>query len=325
MQKNYTWDLILKELKIEIKECPRDETIDYILPIACPITSFAIFKITGNDRYSFLQNQLTNNLVEEKICQLSAWCNPRGKVIANFIIINTGKYYLLLFKKNLKDYLYKKLNLYILRSDVIIEDVTSLYLQLGLSNIDKLDLCYPTKSLKEGEIEFIDKNYITRLPDYSGRYLIVAEVESIKDVIHKLKDSINFAGYLNWEKQDILLKIPWIDFENKEKFLPQMINLDKLNAISFKKGCYSGQEVIAKVHYRGKIKRNMMLISSKNELYPGCYLYSESTEKKVGDILNSSSEKSDNNFFGLAIIESGKLNDDLFLDTHAKHKINIIK
>jgi len=320
MSENKTWDLILKEEQIEIKKYPRSEN-----PIACAISSFSIFKISGNDRCSFLQNQLTNNLTEEKICQLSAWCNPKGKVIANFIIMNTGKYYLLFFRNNLKDYLYKKLNLYILRSDVIIEDVTSLYLQLGLSNIDKLNLYYPTKSLKEGEIEFIDKNYIARLPDHSGRYLMVAEVESIKDVIRKLKDSINFAGYLNWEKQDILLKIPWIDFENKEKYLPQMINLDKLNAISFKKGCYSGQEVIAKVHYRGKIKRNMMLISSKNELHPGCYLYSESTEKKVGDILNSSSEKFDNNFFGLAIIESEKLNDNLFVDTNTRHKINIVE
>ena len=320
MSENKTWDLILKEEQIEIKKYPRSEN-----PIACAISSFSIFKISGNDRCSFLQNQLTNNLTEEKICQLSSWCNPKGKVIANFIIMNIGKYYLLFFRNDLKDYLYKKLNLYILRSDVIIEDVTSLYFQLGLSNIDKLDLCYPTKSLKEGEIEFIDKSYITRLPDYSGRYLIVAEVEPIKDVIRKLKDRINFTDYLNWEKQDILLKIPWIDFKSKEKYLPQMINLDKLNAISFKKGCYSGQEVIAKVHYRGKIKRNMMLISSKNELHPGCYLYSESTEKKVGDILNSSSEKFDDNFFGLAIIESEKLNDNLFVDKNTRHKINIVE
>ena len=69
----------------------------------------------------------------------------------------------------------------------------------------------------------------------------------------------------------------------------------------------------------------MMLISSKNELHPGCYLYSESTEKKVGDILNSSSEKFDNNFFGLAIIESEKLNDNLFVDTNTRHRINIVE
>ena len=320
MSEKKTWDLILKEEKIEIKKYPRSDS-----PIACPISSFAVFKISGNDRYSFLQNQFTNNLTKEKICQLSAWCNPKGKVIANFIIINTSKCYLLFFKKNLKDYLYKKLNLYILRSNVTIEDITSLYFQLGLSNIDKLDPYYPTLSLKDGEVEFIDKSYITKLPDYSGRYLIVAEIESIEGVIRKLKDSINFVDYLNWEKQDILLKIPWIDFENKEKYLPQMINLDKLNAISFKKGCYSGQEIIAKVHYRGKIKRNMMLISSKNELYPGCYLYAENSEKKVGDILNSSAEKSDNNFFGLAVIESEKLNHNLFVDTHTRHNINIIE
>ena len=215
--------------------------------------------------------------------------------------------------------------MYILRSDVIIQDVSSIYLQLGLSNIDKLELFYENSSLKDGEVKFIDKSYITKLPDYSGRHLIVSQIESIKDIIHKLKDSINFVDYLNWEKKDILSKIPWIDFENKEKYLPQIINLDKLNAISYKKGCYSGQEVIAKVHYRGKIKRNMVLISSKNELTPGSYLYEKSSDKKVGDILNTSTKKSDNNFFSLAIIESEKLNTDLFDNTNRRHKINVIE
>lgn len=320
MIENKSWDLILKEEQIEIKKYPRLD-----IPIACPISGFAIFKVSGNDRYTFLQNQFTNDLMEEKVCQLSAWCNPKGKVIANFIIINTGEFYLLFFKENLKDYLLKKLYMYILRSDVIIQDVSSIYLQLGLSNIDKLELFYENSSLKDGKVKFIDKSYITKLPDYSGRHLIVSQIESIKDIIHKLKDSINFVDYLNWEKQDILSKIPWIDFENKEKYLPQIINLDKLNAISYKKGCYSGQEVIAKVHYRGKIKRNMVLISSKNELTPGSYLYEKSSDKKVGDILNTSTKKSDNNFFSLAIIESEKLNTDLFDNTNRRHKINVIE
>ena len=67
-----------------------------------------------------------------------------------------------------------------------------------------------------------------------------------------------------------------------------MINLDKLKAVSFKKGCFTGQEVIARIHYRGRVKRCLELIKSKYEMHAGCYLYLKNTGKKVGEILNSS-------------------------------------
>ena len=320
MKENNEWKSILKKYAIEIKEYVGSDD-----PTAYLISNFAILSIAGNDRYSFLQNQFTNNLTKEKICQLSAWCNPKGKVIANFLIINAGKYYLLIFKKNIKDYLQKKLNLYILRSNVLIEDVSSLYFLLGLSYIEKLKLNRLLVPLNDGDIKLINGGFLTKLPDFSGRYLLIANNQSIEDIIYELKDSLNFTDYLNWERLDILAKIPWIDFENKEKYLPQMINLDKLNAVSFKKGCYTGQEVIAKVHYRGKVKRTMKLVSSKHELYPGSHLYIENSKKKVGDILNSSTNRSDKDFFGLAIIESEKLNNNLYTDTLTKKRVYIIK
>ena len=140
---NNTWKLILKNLDVPIKKCASNDS-----PLAYPLTSFAILKVTGDDRYLFLQNQFTNDLEnEKKIVQLSAWCNPKGKIITNFIIINTGENYLLIFKKNIKDYVYKKLNMYILRSKVKIDDISSSYLLLGLSNITQLKLDQTTVSL----------------------------------------------------------------------------------------------------------------------------------------------------------------------------------
>tara|TARA_B100000029_G_scaffold2856_1_gene3488 strand:- start:1284 stop:2246 length:963 start_codon:yes stop_codon:yes gene_type:complete len=320
MIENNEWKSILEKHAIEIKEYIGNDD-----PSAYLISNFAILSISGNDRYSFLQNQFTNNITKEKTCQLSAWCNPKGKVIANFIIIDTGKCYLLIFKKNIKDYLQKKLNLYVLRSNVLIEDVSSLYFMIGFSYIENIKLNHLVAPVNNGDIEFIDGGFLVKLPDFSGRYLLVANNKTIEDIIYGLKDSLNFTSYSNWEKLDILSKIPWIDFENKEKYLPQMINLDKLNAVSFKKGCYTGQEVIAKVHYRGKVKRTMKLVSSKHELYPGDHLYLDDSKMKVGDILNSSPIRSDKNFFGLAIIKSEKLINNLYTDRLTKKRVHIIK
>ena len=153
-----TWESVLKEKNIKIKEyCINNDN-----PSAFPLSIFAILEITGNDRYAFLQNQFTNDLDNNKLTsQLSAWCNPKGKVIANFIIINTKSSYLLIFKKDLKDYVFKKLNMYILRSEVTINDISDLYLLLGLSNLNKLELNNSSILLEDGDVEFINKQYIT--------------------------------------------------------------------------------------------------------------------------------------------------------------------
>jgi len=315
-----TWESVLKEKGIEIKEyCINNDN-----PSAFPLSMFAILEITGNDRYAFLQNQFTNDLDNNKFTsQLSAWCNPKGKVIANFVIINTKSSYLLIFKKDLKDYVFKKLNMYILRSKVTINDISNLYLLLGLSNLNKLELNNSSILLEDGDVKFINKQYITRLPDFSGRYLIAGNTKSFKNTIEELKEKIEFVNDTTWELLDILSKIPWITFENKERYLPQMINLDKLKAVSFKKGCFTGQEVIARIHYRGRVKRCLELIKSKYEMHAGCHLYLKNTGKKVGEILNSS-YKIDDAFFGLAVIESDKLDNELFVDRLEKEKINII-
>ena len=321
MIENNVWKSILKRQAIAIKKYTIDDN-----PSAFPLLEFSIIEVAGNDRYSFLQNQLTGNLKKnKKISQLSAWCNPKGRVIANLIVINTGESYLLIFKKDLKDYVQEKLSMYILRSEVIINDLSNLYFLLGLSNIDKLKLDDSTVLLSGNDVEFVNKKYITRLPNFSERILIIGNIELLDSTLSDLKKTFDFVDYSVWKKLDILSKLPWINFDIKEKYLPQMIDLDKLNAVSFKKGCYTGQEIIARAHYRGKVKRIMKLICSKRELHHGDHLYMNNPKGKVGEILNSSSSQPNGDSFHLAIIESDKLNHDLFADPLSKYKIRIIK
>ena len=211
---NDTWKLILKNLAVPIKKSASNDS-----PLAYPLTSFAILKVTGDDRYLFLQNQFTNDLEnEKKIVQLSAWCNPKGKIITNFIIINTGENYLLIFKKDIKDYVHKKLNMYILRSKVKIDDISSSYLLLGLSNITQLKLDQTTVSLDNIIMKNINEKFIARLPNSSNRYLLVTDIKTMEDVMSKLKNTLEFQDDANWEQLDIISGIPWINSESKEKY-----------------------------------------------------------------------------------------------------------
>ena len=305
--------------------------------LVCPITDFAILQVTGNDRYEFLQNQLTGDLNKSEVkSEFSSWCNLKGRVIANFLILNTTESYLLVLKKDMADYVLKKLKMYILRSDVKINDITEQMLLVGLANFE----VHPGSPLvstggprEDGGVleltgcEYGDRpGYLIRLPDFSNRFLAITHVTQMKGILYRIeccKDEI--VNFKIWNKLDILAGFAWIDFKNKEKFLPQMLNLDKFGAVSFSKGCYVGQEVIARLHHRGKVKRTMKLISSKHELCPGSHLYVEDSTRKVGDILNSSTNRSEKDFFGLAIIESEKLNNNLYTDTLTKKRVYTIK
>ena len=103
-----------------------------------------------------------------------------------------------------------------------------------------------------------------------------------------------------------------------------MLNLDKFGAVSFKKGCYVGQEVIARLHYRGKVKKTLQLIKTENnyKLKAGEYLYQDDSSKKIGEILNV--DNISNVSHGLAVIESDKLYNPIYADVEKINKVKIL-
>ena len=295
-------------------------------PLASPLSDFALLAISGNDRHAFLHGQFINdlNLIEEPAAQLSAWCNPKGQVITNFLVVNTGISYLLLFKQDLKAFVQKRLGMFIMRSDVAIEDITETSPLVGLTNINDLSALGSDIPTNAGEVHAVDGLIIICHPDNSGRYLITGSIEALKNKIPELTKSLQLASSRVWSLLDILVGLPWINSTTQEQFLPQMLNLDALNGLSYQKGCYPGQEVIARLHYRGEIKKRLQLIKSDHELNVGDKLYQQQSENNVGTIINSASHP-DGSYYSLAVIALDKLNETLFSDTKANKEIIIIE
>ena len=304
--------------------------------LVCPISDFAILKITGNDRYEFLQNQLTGDLNKSEVkSEFSSWCNLKGRVIANFLILNTTESYFLILKKDMADYVLKKIKMYILRSDVKISDITEEMLLVGLANYD-IHSGSPIVNIsglkKDGDVleliggEYGDRpGYLIKLPDFSNRFLAIMHVTEMENVLHRIEHCWEkIVNFKIWNKLDILAGFAWIDFKNKEKFLPQMLNLDKFGAVSFSKGCYVGQEVIARLHYRGKVKKNLQLIKTENNyiLKTNDYLYQNDPSIKIGEILNV--DYISNSTYALAVIESDKLNNAIYADTKKMNKLEVV-
>ncbi|MCZ6802766.1 MAG: hypothetical protein O7D86_02225 [Proteobacteria bacterium] len=295
-------------------------------PLASPLSGFAVLEISGNDRQSFLHNQFTNDLklIDEPAAQLSAWCNPKGQVITTLLIINTGSTYLLIFKDNLKEVVQKRLSMFVMRSEVTINDISNELPLTGLANIDDLNLLGSNIPTKPGELQTNDDLIIICLPGYSGRYLISGNIESLKDKFNDLEDKPQITSSSIWELLDILSGIPWITANTQEQFLPQMLNLDSLKGLSYQKGCYPGQEVIARLHYKGKVKKRLNLIQSDFHLNVGDNVYSKQSKNNVGTVINSAHHP-DGNFYGLAIIELDKLNDKLFPENQPDQEIIVLK
>jgi len=315
-----TWQAFLEQEGATIQD---NGVIDFTLSdinlsktaIAAPLSGFAMLAVGGNDRHAFLHGQFINdlNLIEEPAAQITAWCNAKGQLITNFLIINTGIAYLLIFKEDLKVFVQKRLGMFVMRSDVTIKDISDSSPLVGLVNcndIAPLNQNFPTNT---GAVNAADGLIFICHPDGSGRQLITGSIEALKKNVSNFKSSLIMTGSHIWDLLDIRAGLPWISSLTQEQYLPQMLNLDALKGLSYQKGCYPGQEVIARLHYRGEVKKRVCLIQSEMPLSIGEQLISESSNSKVGTIINSATHP-DGLCYALAVVALDKLNDKLIIE-----------
>ena len=254
------------------------------------LSHLSLIKISGEDATSFLQGQLTNDVtLASNNWQHTGYCTPKGRLFALLILWKFDQDYYALLDKTIIETTLKRLRMYIMRSKVVIEELeNNLYgvigcdyeklNQLGLDNIDL------TKSEKT---TFISNNQ-THFLSFGDRAIL----SSVQPLDKKLEviESNN-----HWLIQDVNDGIANINLHNTELFIPQMINLDVIGGINFKKGCYTGQEVVARMHYLGKLKQRMFVCKIKNtgkksdieQIQAGDKIFSdESLTSSAGTIVN---------------------------------------
>ncbi|RLA22166.1 MAG: folate-binding protein, partial [Gammaproteobacteria bacterium] len=212
--------------------------------ILAPLSHLAVLTVSGKDATGFLQGQTTCDikaLIDAKP-KLGAFCNAKGRTISTFIIIRQQESFQLILTSDLIDTVRKKLQMYILRSDVLLTDQSDHLCVLGIHNAE------PGNQDNLFQYPQLDNSFLFIGPaDQARAYTNTC----IAEQTHTLVDSAA------WLDLDIQAGIPWLFQETTENFVPQMLNLDKLDAISFNKGCYTGQEIVARTHYLGQNKRSM--------------------------------------------------------------------
>ena len=252
-----------------------------------------ILTISGEDAGELLQGQMTQDVrkLEDGKIHITSFCNVQGRVIASAFIQERNEQYDLILSSEIIDDLENHLQRYILRSKVLIEQSDEKTFGAYKSDINE------------------DSKECRSLKNDPKRVLTLSS---------QVPESIdNFITSEEWIRCDIENSIAIIYKESTEKFIPQMLNLDILDAVSFSKGCYTGQEVVARVQHRGKIKQRMFKFKTENEdlISHGSEIHHES--KKVGTVVIS--ELIDNYTIGLAVINSADNESQLNIgDTNIK-------
>jgi len=229
-----------------------------------PIAHLAILKIGGVDAAKLLQGQITCNIndITETQSSLGALCTPKGRAITTFLLAKTTDAFLMILPRELLETVKKRLQMYILRSAVTLTDCSEQFCLLGLLQARHTDnKLFSTSQQNSLSIT------VSTIPN---RQLLIAEVD---EAITLWSDLVTHQGFLptsseQWRYLDVLTGLPWLTTETSEEFIPQMLNLDQLGGISYNKGCYTGQEIVARTHYLGKAKRALCLAECDTPLIP---------------------------------------------------------
>ena len=278
--------------------------------ILCDLSHLGLLEISGADAVTFLQGQLTNDvkLLHGTNAHYTAYCNPKGRMLALFLAFahhnnQLGNHYHLQLNRELLELMMKRLKMYVMRSQVEINDVSDSIVKFGLNGPQAASMLAPMFNpnfsasfsagfnkvpTEEFELVSVESGTLLKLPsaNNNARFEIFTNTANAPLIWNMLKNNCQIVDKNYWELLEIQAGIPDISLATQEQFVPQMLNLDILNAINFKKGCYTGQEIIARTHYLGSVKRRTYLAEIALQPAPGDKV-SDAVQSEIGQIVRS--------------------------------------
>lgn len=233
--------------------------------VICDLSHQGLISVDGEEASDFLQGQLTNDIrnVSEQHSQLSAYCTHKGRMLANFRVFKRADSFYLRLPLNQLEATLKRISMFVLMSKVIIKDSSLSLIKMGLSGPDAdqvLGDLLPDIPAEVDDTSQCNGLTIIKIAGPHPRYEIIGELDAVKKIWQQLDVHAAPVGAGCWESLDIQAGIPTIYPATSEAFVPQMTNMQVINGVSFKKGCYTGQEVVARMQYLGKLKRRMFRV-----------------------------------------------------------------
>jgi len=253
-----------------------------------------VIRVSGEEARHFLHNQLTNDIesLGADDARLAGYCSPKGRLLASLLSWPADDAILLMLPKSLLSGFQKRLQMFVLRSKVTLEDISDSLAVMGVgvgsASDDGLlpESPYRSKSLAGGRL--------IRVTDAGGlrRALWIGPADQREAFLSNLPAELQPQPEAYWRWLDIRAGIPQILEVTREQFVPQMVNFELIGGVNFRKGCYPGQEIVARSQYLGKLKRRTLLasvdVTDLAAAAPGTEVFSETDPgQPCGMIVNA--------------------------------------
>lgn len=262
-----------------------------------PLPQFGVIDVAGDDAATFLHSQLTNDIehLDAASARLSGYCSPKGRLLGSFLTWRAGHGVRLLVSKDVQPAVQKRLSMFVLRAKAKLTDASDTLAVVGFAGDVRDALSGIFDALPDGVHVKVDgpAGTLIRVPDAAGRkrYLWIGPRAEVDARLAALGSSLPVVSPAVWDWLDIRAGEPRITQPAVEQFVPQMVNFDVIGAVNFRKGCYPGQEIVARSQYRGTIKRRTALAHVAGEtdtVHAGVELFhSDDPGQPCGMIVNA--------------------------------------
>jgi folate-binding protein YgfZ len=274
--------------------------------VLCDLSQFGILKISGEDAQNFLQNLFSSDVreVSARQSQISSLNTAKGRMLATFLIWQMDADYFLHLPRGLCAAILKRLSMYVLRAKVKIEDTSDGMICLGLSGEASTALLqqhFGSAPQNPLAVEQHDNASVIRIS--TQRYQINTTPQHAPALWQNLVSNARAVGSSCWDWLNIRSGIPVVLPATQEQFVPQMANLELIGGVNFKKGCYPGQEIVARMQYLGKSKRRMYLAHIEGNAQAGDQLFSAEVEGQTCGMVANAAPAPDGGCDLLAVVQ----------------------
>lgn len=233
----------------------------------CPLPHLGLLRCSGEDAVTFLHNQLTQDLalLGPSQARLAGYCNAKGRLQASFVVYKRAEDdVLLVCRKDLLPATLKRLSMFVLRAKARLSDASEAFSLWGLAGscaAPALPSTPPWERFHAGEADRVTLYPCQGQP----RALWIGPAQTAPEGAP--------LAYADWLAGEVLGGVADVQQATFEAFVPQMLNLESVGGVNFKKGCYPGQEVVARSQFRGTLKRRTFLIAGGEAMHAGQEVY----------------------------------------------------
>lgn len=272
--------------------------------IVCDLSGYALLRFDGEDAETFLHGQLSSDVraLATDRGQLATYNSPKGRMLAALLLWRAEDGFLMQLRASIGASIAKRLSMYILRSKVRVEDASAQYARIGVGGpkagtlLAAAGVALPAWPLGLVRGQRIDAgarsiaiDYALRLGDDRHELLFSSDDDAVAMCRSLEALGVQAATEAPWRWLTLKSGVAEIEPSIQDEFVPQMLNYELIGGISFDKGCYPGQEIVARTHYRGGLKRRTLLAHALAAALPapGTPIFAQGHEQPVGAVVNA--------------------------------------